>query len=262
VTSDTANGNEALEADADALFGTSFGSFVEARNRLVEVRKQSGDREGAKLLAALHRPSLSAWAVNQLYRQARGDLDALFDAAARVQRGDRDAMAVHRDLVARLRAKAGEILVADGNAAAEPTLRKVAATLQALAASGGFAPDAPGRLVADRDPPGFEALAGLVGAEPPPPPPAPKPARTRKTAADKQAEAEQKAREKIEREHAAARKKLTTAVALAGRDVDTAERKLAAAREAIEKAGADAAAARERMAKAEAELAAFDEAAS
>jgi colicin import membrane protein len=35
-------------------------------------------------------------------------------------------------------------------------------TLQALSAIGSYAPDAPGRLVADRDPPGFEVLAGAA----------------------------------------------------------------------------------------------------
>jgi hypothetical protein len=34
----------------------------------------------------------------------------------------------------------------------------VTATLSAVAAQGGFAPDPPGALTADRDPPGFEAL--------------------------------------------------------------------------------------------------------
>jgi hypothetical protein len=42
-------------------------------------------------------------------------------------------------------------------------LRRVTTTLSALAASGGFAPDAEGALLEDRDPPGFEVLGAVPG---------------------------------------------------------------------------------------------------
>src|SRR5262249_21920679 len=45
------------------------------------------------------------------------------------------------------------------HAAPESTLRRVTTTLSALAAAGGFDPDPPGALGADRSPPGFEAFA-------------------------------------------------------------------------------------------------------
>ena len=45
-----------------------------------------------------------------------------------------------------------------GHGASDATLRRVATTLAAIAAAGSFAPDPPGALTADRDPPGFEAL--------------------------------------------------------------------------------------------------------
>jgi hypothetical protein len=64
--------------------------------------------------------------------------------------------------IARLRGLAAEILRADGHAAAEGTLTRTSTTLQALAAAGSFAPDPPGRLLADRDPPGFESMAGAA----------------------------------------------------------------------------------------------------
>jgi uncharacterized membrane protein YdfJ with MMPL/SSD domain len=46
-------------------------------------------------------------------------------------------------------------------------LRRVTQTLSALAATGGFDPDPPGALSADRDPPGFEAV-GIGGLAPVP----------------------------------------------------------------------------------------------
>jgi chromosome segregation ATPase len=66
--------------------------------------------------------------------------------------------------------------------------------LSALAASGGFAPDAPGALAVDRDPPGFEALDGFGSAAPSV---VDKP---RETAADRRAEeAERRAAEAEQR---------------------------------------------------------------
>jgi hypothetical protein len=60
--------------------------------------------------------------------------------------------------LSKLRDAAARLLQESGSAASDGTLRRVTTTLSALAATGGFAPDLPGALGADRDPPGFEAL--------------------------------------------------------------------------------------------------------
>ncbi len=163
-----------------ALYQSAHEAFVAERKRLAGELKAAGDKAGAARLLALRRPTLSAWAVNQLWWQARESFEQLFAAAARLRAGDQTAAADRRDTVAALKARAASILVQAGHAVNEATLRRVSTTLSALAAAGGFEPDPPGALSGDRDPPGFDA-AGLAGfgqgaasPAPVPSPPAPR----------------------------------------------------------------------------------------
>ncbi|HWA72684.1 MAG TPA: hypothetical protein VG937_10125 [Polyangiaceae bacterium] len=141
------------------LYQAAHESFVAERKRLAAELKAGGDKAGATRLLALARPPVSAWAVNQLWWQARDEFEQLFAAAARQRAGERAAAAEHRERLGRLRARAGELLRAAGHAASEGTLRRVTTTLGALSVLGSFDPDAPGALSADRDPPGFDALS-------------------------------------------------------------------------------------------------------
>jgi hypothetical protein len=135
------------------LYQAAHESFVAERKRLAAELKAGGDKAGATRLLALARPPVSAWAVNQLWWQARDEFEQLFAAAARQRAGERAAAAEHRERLGRLRARAGELLRAAGHAA------RVTTTLGALSVLGSFDPDAPGALSADRDPPGFDALS-------------------------------------------------------------------------------------------------------
>jgi hypothetical protein len=145
------------------LYQAPLSDFVAERKRLAAELKAAGDKEAAARVAKLVRPPVSAWAVNQLWWREREAFEGLVAAASRVKVGDREASQAHRQALARLKEAAAHLLHEAGNAAAEPTLRRVATTLSAVAATGGFAPDAAGALSADRDPPGFEALG--FGAE-------------------------------------------------------------------------------------------------
>ena len=144
------------------LYQAAHEGFVPERKRLAAELKAAGDKPGATRLLKLGRPTLSAWAVNQLWWQSRDSFEQLFAAAARLRAGDQAGAADRRDAVTVMKAKAASILVQAGHALNEATLRRVTTTLSALAAAGGFEPDAPGALSADRDPPGFDA-AGLAG---------------------------------------------------------------------------------------------------
>jgi hypothetical protein len=147
-----------LAAAVEALFRAPLNEFVAERKRLAGELKASGDKAAATKLSQLARPSVSAWAVNQLWWRQRPAFEALLQAAASIKAGDREAGKQHREALAELRQQATALLEEAGNAASEGTLRRIATTLSALAAGGGFAPDAPGTLVADRDPPGFETF--------------------------------------------------------------------------------------------------------
>jgi len=144
------------------LYKVPLGDFVAARKRLADELRGAGDRDGAERLARRRRPTASAWAVNQLYWHARDAFDALLAAAAQLRKGDLSRTNAYREGLGLLRQRAAAILQDAGHPASGATLQRVMGTLAAVAAAGGFDPDPPGALPADRDPPGFEA----VGAAP------------------------------------------------------------------------------------------------
>ena len=189
-----------------SLYQVPIDRFVAERKRLAGELKAAGDKDGAARLAKLARPPISAWVVDQLWWQARDAFDALFETAQRLRDGKLEAMAAHREAIAKLRARAANILTDAEHGATEATLRRVTQTLSALAAAGGWEPDAPGALSADRDAPGFEAAG--IAALPARPAPAPEKARHAPAHAARDADARREAAEtkhRREREEAAAR---------------------------------------------------------
>lgn len=154
------------EQSVAELYQAAPEQFVAERKRLAAELKTGGDKESAKRLEKLPRPSLSAWAVNQLWWQARADFEELFQSAARLRAGDLAAMRAHRAALEALRGRAADILRAGSHAVTDAVTRRVSNTLAALAANGNFDPDVPGALAADRDAPGFGAqgLAGMLAA--------------------------------------------------------------------------------------------------
>jgi hypothetical protein len=144
------------------LYQAPHEGFVAERKRLAAELKAAGHKDAATKLAKLERPPISAWAVNQLYWREREAFDSLLETAASWRKGAAGAASAHRDAANSLRKKAAKILTEAGHSANEATLRRVSSTLSALAATGGFDPDPPGALRADRDPPGFGALEGAT----------------------------------------------------------------------------------------------------
>lgn len=157
-----------------SLFQAPLDQFVAERKQLAGELKAAGDKAGAAKLAKLARPPISAWVVNQLWWHARDAFDALFETAQRLRDGKLEATAAHREAIAKLRARAAAILSDAEHGAIDATLRRVTQTLSALAATGGWDPDVPGALSADREPPGFEAI-GISNVIALPVTPAPKP---------------------------------------------------------------------------------------
>lgn len=143
------------EEAVDALYRAAPDGFVAERKRLAAELKGAGDKGGAQKLGALEKPSISVWVVNQLYREQRERFDELLEVAAKLRGGDLAVAGEHREALAEMRRLAADRLRDAGHSANEATLRKVSASLAAIAAAGGFDPDPPGALRADRDPPGF-----------------------------------------------------------------------------------------------------------
>jgi hypothetical protein len=224
-----------IEPAAEELYGVPLSRFTAERKRLADALRAAGDRSLAARVAALPRPSMAAWVVNQLWRESRDDMDELFVTGKAMRAGEPDGWQRQRAVLARLSESASELLRSDGHATSPATLRRVTATLQSLSATGTFAPDPAGRLVADRDPPGFEVLGGDDPVVLPRPA---RPAARKDDASEKLDQARASAREKAERERRAEKAKsraaeLTRAIERLRGEIGDAEAKIAKRRAAL-----------------------------
>jgi hypothetical protein len=173
----------APDDEIDRLYQLPIAEFTPERNALAKRLGAAGAP-----IRALEKPSLAAWAVNQLFWRKRAVFNRLIAAAGaqrtahakRLSGKDSDIAAAEHAHAVALRAAVEEIrglLAGAGEQASSATLQAVTETLQALPGSA-----RPGRLTKPLRPAGFEALAGLVpatartlrGLTPAPPPP-PKP---------------------------------------------------------------------------------------
>jgi len=241
--------------EIDALFQAPLADFTPARNALAAKLKKQGDAAAAEGVKTLGKPSISAWVANQLYWRQRKAFERLLAAGDRFRNAQaaqlagkgadlRASLDARREALADLTKHAADILRDAGHPASPDTMRRVMTTLEALATYG-EQPGAPqpGRLTADVDPPGFEALAALVprgahaarsgkspdGKQAPPrviPFNQPKPEPSKRKAGDEKEEARRREAERRAR------------VVLARKELLAAERALASARRAAERARA------------------------
>ncbi|MDP9179773.1 MAG: hypothetical protein M3O61_19045 [Gemmatimonadota bacterium] len=148
--------------------------FTGARNTLAARLKKSGRGDEAFLVKALVKPSISAWAVNQLYWNHRDAFDRLIASGERFHRAQasplagkfanlRGALDARREALTDLSDLATSLLRDAGHNPSLDTVRRITTTLEAMSvyASRSDAPR-PGRLTHDVDPPGFDSLASLV----------------------------------------------------------------------------------------------------
>lgn len=163
-----------MALDADALFQLPLEAFTAARNALAADLKKAGRPDDAGRVKALAKPSVSAWGVNQLYWKHREAFDRLLAAGARFRAAQaaqlagqpadvRAPLTERRDILAELTRQASAALAEAGHRPTPDLMRRLTMTLEAISAYGAFDDAvAPGRLTADVDPPGFDALAALV----------------------------------------------------------------------------------------------------
>jgi hypothetical protein len=131
-----------LAGAAEELYALSPGDFTAARDEQVAQARTSGNRDLARAIGALRRPTVSAWLVNQLAREAGdqvGELLALGESLRRAQQdlaGEqvRELSAQRRRLVAALVIEAKRLAERDGRAVGLQVEREVEATLQAALA--------------------------------------------------------------------------------------------------------------------------------
>ncbi len=85
--------DRAADEQIDDLYDLEPGEFTVARNALAKRLKGEGHKEVAAAVAKLRRPTLVAWAINQVARRQPEALEALIDAAAAVATAQRDLLA-------------------------------------------------------------------------------------------------------------------------------------------------------------------------
>lgn len=170
----SAGGASPLEDEIRRLYRLPLGEFTAVRNALAKQLQKQGQGDAANEVKTLPKPSVSAWAVNQLFAREADRMRALLDAGERARSalqhtltvGDaevlRDALHEQREQRDALRHRAAEILAEDLRAPGQPILDRVTVNLDALALSPGAAEEAArGWLSQDLEPPGFEVLSGL-----------------------------------------------------------------------------------------------------
>jgi hypothetical protein len=173
-----AKGFADLSGDIDALYQGPLGEFTAGRNALEKRVKAEQGKEAGAAIKALEKPSVSAWAVNQLFWRHRADFDRLLRSGDDLRASQQKRMAgrdvdvnaaidARREALSKLMGRAGAILE-EGGTTSDDIRQRVSQTLEALSVYGtSDAAPRPGRLTGDVQPPGFAALAALVPAGPP-----------------------------------------------------------------------------------------------
>lgn len=131
---------------ADELYGLALEQFIPERGALAKALRAEKRREEAAAVAALRKPSVAAWAVNQLVRSQGSSMQELFaagdelrEAQARLLAGSGDGKALRaanereRAAVDELVQAARGLLSSDGHELSPAVVERVADTLHAAA---------------------------------------------------------------------------------------------------------------------------------
>jgi hypothetical protein len=160
-----------VSAEIDRLYALPLDEFVAERDALAK-RLRKEDAEEAAAVKQLTKPSVAAWAVNQVRRDRPEDVRRLIEVTEELQRvyggiksaGARErlteAAGMQRELIAELVRCARQLLEAGGHPASEATLEKVAETLRAAGLDEELREQlAEGRVVKERQVAGFGPLS-------------------------------------------------------------------------------------------------------
>jgi hypothetical protein len=134
-----------VDPEVEELYGLPLDEFTKARDALARARTKEQGKEAGAAVKALRKPSVVAWALNQLARRHPGDVEALLGAGTRLRRaqtaalegGDpdelRDATRAETAEVQALAGQARSILAEGGKSGSATQEERLAATLRAAA---------------------------------------------------------------------------------------------------------------------------------
>ncbi|HZR23223.1 MAG TPA: hypothetical protein VFA59_06530 [Vicinamibacterales bacterium] len=155
----------ALDKQIDELYQLPLTEFTTARNALVKTQRGAD----ATHVRTLQKPTVVAWAVNQVYWRARPTFEKLMKAGERLRAAQiaaltgkaadlREANEAHRKALADAVKEAEKIASGSGS---HPSPDALVRTFEALSLAKD-PPAHPGRLSDALQPAGFEALAGVT----------------------------------------------------------------------------------------------------
>ena len=163
--------------DIDGLFGLPLADFTAARNVLAARLKREGHSDEAERVKSFAKPSVSAWAVNQLYWKHRKEFERLMQAGQKFREAQASQLAgtpadtkrpaeARQEAISELLRVAAGLLREGGHNPSPETMRRIKTTLEAMSAYGSV-PDAPhpGQLTEDLEAPGFDALTALFSGQ-------------------------------------------------------------------------------------------------
>ncbi|MEU4599869.1 hypothetical protein [Nocardia sp. NPDC023988] len=191
---------------AGELYGLDPADFVATRTERAAQARDDGDRELAKAVGALRKPTVAAWTVNLLARHAPKEIAALLDlgdalrSAQRQLSGDklRALGAQRQQVVNAMTKRAGELAAEHDRPASEQVLREVGQTLTAALADPDVADQVragvlPATVTYDGfGPAGLVAITGGKGKAPA------KKARPKKSAEDAEAARRAEAKQELD----------------------------------------------------------------
>jgi hypothetical protein len=158
----------AVEEEIDALFSGPLGNFTQARNALAQRLTAEGERDAAARVKQLRKPTVTAWAVDQLAHHHRDRVEKLLEVTDRMRdaRNAAELRAATKErtkIVSSLLDIASQILKDAGNAAGAGQLDRITQTLLAGTSTDEHRDELiHGRLTKDLQPGSFEDAWGLA----------------------------------------------------------------------------------------------------
>jgi len=161
---------------AEQLYGLHPDAFVPARDDAVAAARQAGDRDLARAIARLRRPTRAAWLANLLARERPDQLDGLLALAGDLASAQRTldgnalrALSAQRNrLVTAMAREGGRLAAQAGDSATESVVRDLAGILDAALADSAVADEVrSGRLTRTVSYSGFGPGPGGAGQQAP-----------------------------------------------------------------------------------------------
>lgn len=198
------------DEEIDALYQLPLDEFTPARNLLAKTLS-----DGA--IKKLDKPSVAAWAVNQLYWRERKLYDEVIKTSGQLQTAHKQMLAgkpadvraveaFHKEALRKAKDAIRRMLEAAGHNGADAVMMPITETLDALPSG-----DPEGRLTTPLRRTGFEALQGVtIAARPKLPPASIEP---KKSPVEKESDRDRRTREADQQELAMAKERLRFAEA-------------------------------------------------